>query len=334
MRPFSTTQMIPSVSQLIERKNKRGLRVESSKLATAGARTDQEDLERTLMFSLRDAFNRVLQGKSVLELARDNLHYYDKVVAVNRERYQAGDISKLDFQRVELQRVQFESDIANAEVNLRTAKIQLLALMNDRAAVDAFDVTGDFEYKDQSIPSEELRTAALAARPDLQSANTAIQKAQVDHKLAWANGSTDPTLGLEYAWIPQVNTAGFSVSIPLRIFDRNQGEKARTEIEITRSQRLRDSLVAGIYRDVDSAHAQLQSVLALLRPYRRKYLAESLQIRDLVSFSYSNGGASLLDFLDAQRSYRDTQLAYRNLIGSYLTAVAQLNLAVGKEVVQ
>ena len=112
------------------------------------------------------------------------------------------------------------------------------------------------------------------------------------------------------------------------------GEKARTEIEVTRSGRLRDNLIAGIYRDVDTAYSQLQSVLALLRPYKRKYLQQSLEIRDLVSFSYSNGGASLLEFLDAQRSYRDTQLAYRNLIGSYLAAVAQLNLAVGREEVQ
>ena len=333
-RPFSTSQIIPSVSQLFERRNKRELRVESSRLATAMVRSDQDDLERNLLFNLRDAFNRVLLGKSVVELARENLEYYENVIAVNRERYNAGDISKIDFQRVELQRVQFESDLAGAEVNLRTARIQLLALMNDRTAVDSFDVSGNFDYKEQVILLDEVRQVALATRPDLQSANTAIRKADADHRLAWANGSADPLLSLDYGLVSHVNTAGFSVNLPLRIFDRNQGEKARTEIDITRTQRLRDNVVAGIYRDVDSSYSQLQSVVALLRRYRQTYLEESRQIRELVSFSYSNGGASLLEFLDAQRSYRDTQLAYRNLIGSYLGAVAQLNLAVGREVGQ
>src|SRR5262249_12515196 len=200
--------------------------------------------------------------------------------------------------------------------------------------IDSFDIMGDFDYKEQVILLDDVRRAALATRPDLQSANTAVRKAKVDHKLAWANGSADPTVGFEYARNPQVNTTGFSMTIPLRIFDRNQGEKARTQIEITRAERLRDNIAAGIYRDVDSAYTQLQSVLRLLRPYKQKYLEESREIRDLVSFSYSKGGASLLEFLDAQRSYRDTQLAYRNLIGGYLTAVAQLNLAVGREEVQ
>src|SRR5262249_41231707 len=157
---------------LFERRNKRGLRVESSRLATTASRTDQQDLERTLLFNLRDAFDRVLQGKSVLELARANSQYYDNVIDLNAQRLQAGDISKLDFQRVELQRVQFESDLATAEVNLRTAKIQLLALLNDRAPVDSFDVSGDFDYKESIILLDEVRQAALAARPDLQSANT------------------------------------------------------------------------------------------------------------------------------------------------------------------
>jgi cobalt-zinc-cadmium efflux system outer membrane protein len=333
-RPFVTSQIIPAISQLIERRNKRGLRVESSRLATAVARTDQQDLERTLLFSLRDAFNRVLLGRSVVELARENLKYYDHVIAVNQERYKAGDISKIDFQRVELQKVQFQSDLANAEVNLRTAKIQLLALMNERSPLDSFDISGNFDYKEQLILPEEVRQAALATRPDLQSASTLVQKALTDHRLAWANGSTDPVVSIDYGLISKINTAGVGINFPLRIFDRNQGEKARTQIDITRTQRLRENLVAGIYRDVDSAYAQLQTVLSLLRPYKQTYLEESREVRDLVSFSFSNGGASLLEFLDAQRSYRDTQLAYRNLIGSYLSAVAQLNLAVGREVAQ
>lgn len=331
--PFQNAQITPVLSQLIERRNKRHLRVASARFATSAASTDLADQERQLVFNLRDAFNRILQGKSLLQLAQDNLAYYDKVIAVNRERYKAGDISQNDLMRVELQRVQFESDLVNAQVNLRTAKIGLLALMNEQRPVDSFDIRGDFSFKENILLLDELRQQALQSRPDLQSAATAIDKARNDHQLAWANGSTDPDISFEYQRTQADNTAGIGVNVPIRIFDRNQGEKARTSLEIRRSGQLRDNIVAGIYRDVDSAVASVQSVVSLLKPYRDRYLKQAESIRDSVSFAYSRGAASLLDFLDAQKSYRDTELNYRNLIGSYLSSANQLNLAVGREVI-
>ena len=128
------------------------------------------------------------------------------------------------------------------------------------------------------------------------------------------------------------NTLGFGVSIPLRIFDRNQGEKEKTEIEITRAERHRTAVETGILRDVDSAYATVLSVQELILPYRDRYIPQSADVRETVSFAYSRGGASLLDFLDAQKSYRDTQLAYQTLIASYLSALNQLSQAVGQEV--
>jgi outer membrane protein, heavy metal efflux system len=337
-RPFAGVLYTPGVSQLIERQNKRQLRVDSAQLATSTAGSDQKDLQRTMLFTVRTAFVNTQQAEALVELAQANLQSYDNVIAVNRTRFRAGDISELDFQRVELQRVQFESDLANARVNLRTAKIQLLALLNERTPVDDFDVAGDFEYKESIILLPELRQMAVANRPDLRSAQTAIEKARADHRLAIANGSTDPVVGGWYSRNPSFNnpyannTIGANVSIPIRIFDKNQGEKARTALEITRTQRLSEALLAGIYRDVDSAYAALESVRTLVRPYRNEYLQESSNIRDKVSFSYSHGGATLLEFLDAQKSYRDTQVAYIGLVGSYWSALAQLSLAVGQEV--
>ncbi|HZT30408.1 MAG TPA: TolC family protein [Bryobacteraceae bacterium] len=334
LQPFQNAQLTHTVTQLWERQHKRQLRVASAELATAVSAADAQDLERNLLFALRDAFIRVLQAKSIQQLAGDNLAYYDKVIEVNRQRYQAGDISRSDLERVELQRAQFQSDLINARVNLRTAKIQLLALMEDKRPVDRFDVTGDFDFRETILLPEELHRAAVDARPDLKSADTLIRKAEADNKLAWANGSTDPTIGVEYQRTGPDNTMGIDFAIPLRIFDRNQGEKARTALEIRRSQQIRQALVTSVFRDVDSAYAQLDSVRALLRPYRDQYLKQAADIRDTVSFAYARGGASLLDFLDAQKSYRDTELNYRNLIASYLSAANQLNLAVGREVIQ
>lgn len=334
-RPFENAQWTPTVSQLFERRHKRQLRVESAQLATAGASTDALDLERQLTFNLRDAFNRVLQYRSVLELAQANLTYYDQLIRVNRDRYTAGDIAQTDLERIELQRVQFESDLAGAQVNLRTAKIDLLALMNERErAVDTFDITGEFAFRETILIPQELHRAALDARPDLRSSATAIQKARVDNRLAWANGSADPIWGLEYQRTQPDNTAGVTLQIPLRIFDRNQGEKRRTSLEITRTEQVRDHLVTTAFHDIDAAYAAVDSTRSILRSYRDRYIPQAERVRETVSFAYRNGGASLLDFLDAQKSYRDTQLSYRNLIGSYLSAVNQLNLAVGQEVMQ
>jgi cobalt-zinc-cadmium efflux system outer membrane protein len=329
----NSAQWTPTVTQLIERQSKRHLRYQSAQLATEATQSEAQDLERTLIFDLRDAFIRLLAAKSVLQLAQDNLAYYDKVIDVNTERYKAGDVAKIDLQRVELQRAQFQSDYQTAQVSLQQAKLDLLNLMNEKTPAGQFDVFGEFDFHDAIPDLGELRNTALSARPDLQSAQTTAHKAEVDHKLAWANGSTDPTLGLEYQRTQNINTLGIDLQIPLRIFDRNQGEKQRTRIEIDRSQRLREALQSGVFHDVDSAHATLLSLLGLLSPYRDRYIPEADAVRETISFSYAHGGASLLEFLDAQREYRDTQLAYRNLVASYLAAVNQLNFAVGREVI-
>lgn len=333
-RPLGAAQSIAQVSQLIERRNKRGLRVESAKLATSISGTDLADLERQLLFALRDAFVRTLQSKSILELAEENLRAYDKVIDISRKRFDAGDMSRSDFDRIGLQRAQFESDLANAMVNLRTAKIQVLALLNDKTPVDNFELAGAFDFGDKILLPEELHQAALDARGDVRSATTAMKKAETDNRLAWANGSTDPIVGADYTRIGPDNTVGLALTIPLRIYDKNQGEKARTALEIRRTEQAREAILAGVNRDIDSAYAAVESVRTLLRPYRDRYLPQAERVRESVSYAYSKGGATLLDFLDAQKSYRDAQLTYRNLIATYLSAVNQLNLAVGREVLQ
>ena len=339
-RPFAGTFESPNISYLHERRHKRELRLESAKKETLITESNHADLERTLLFNLRGAFVSTLQAKATLQLAKDNLAYYDHVLQISRDRFNAGDIAQIDFDRLELQRVQYESDMQTAEVNLRTAKIQLLTLMNDRAPIEQFDVEGPFDFNDQLISRDEFRKIGLDTRPDLRTAVETVDKAQTDHKLAIANGSTDPTFDAWYTHNSStnnpfaINTVGVSISIPLRIFDRNQGEKLRTKLDITRNERLRDAAEAGVLSDVDSGYATLENNLILLRPYKAKYLPQSVRVRDTVAFAYQHGGASLLDFLNAQSEYRTVQLSYVNLVGSYLSAANQLNLAVGREVVQ
>jgi cobalt-zinc-cadmium efflux system outer membrane protein len=339
-RPFAGTFETPGVSYLHERQHKRELRLESAQKGTGIAISGQADLDRTLLFTLRMAFVQTLQEKAILDLAKENLSYYDHLLDVNRERYKAGAIAQVDLDRLELQRVQYESDLQTADVNLRTAKIQLLALLNDRTPVEQFDVTGPFDFSAQIAPLDDVRQTAVDTRPDLKAALQAIDKAQTDHKLAIANGSTDPTLSAWYTHNSSnnnpfgTNTAGVSVSFPLRIFDRNQGEKKRTELDIDRNEKVMEATRAQVFSDVDSAYATVNSTVTLLQPYKDRYLQQASRIRETIAFSYQHGAASLLDFLNAQADYRSVQVNYLNLVASYLNAAGQLNLAVGREVIQ
>jgi len=333
--PFAFFLAAGSVSQLWERQHKRGLRLESAQKETAIANSGQADLERTLLFNLRGAFIQTLQEKATLALAKENLTYYDHVLDVNRERYKAGGIAQVDLKRLELQRVQYLSDLQTAQVNLRIAKIQLLMFLNDQTPVEQFDVIGPFAFAEQLPPLNDVRQAALNTRPDLRAAVQSIDKAKTDHRLAVANGSTDPILGFDVGRNPPIDQyIGFSVSVPLRIFDRNQGEKRRTQLDIDRNDRLAAATRAQVFNDVDSAYATLNSTVILLKPYKDQYLEEASSVRDTIAFSYQHGAASLLDFLNAQADYRAVQANYLNLVASYLNAAGQLNLAVGREVIQ
>jgi cobalt-zinc-cadmium efflux system outer membrane protein len=334
-RPFSQLQPGLGVSYLYERLHKRDLRKESAEKATTIATSTQEDLHRTLTYTLRNAFVQTLQAKAVLALAKENLEYYDKLLEVNRVRFKAGDIAEVDLDRLELQRIQYLSDIQNATVSLRTAKITLLQMLNDRTPVDNFDITGPFDFTDKIDTLDNLHTIALATRPDLREAIETVDKARTDYKLAEANGSTDPTFGIDFGRQNGDPTyVGFSVGFPLRIFDRNQGEKLRTKLDITRTEHLRDAAEAQVFSDVNSAYVTMMGTLNLLQPYKAQYLARALKVRDTIAFSYQHGQASLLDFLNAQSDYRSIRLNYLNLVGSFLSAASQLNLAVGKEVIQ
>jgi outer membrane protein, heavy metal efflux system len=342
-RPFAGTQVSPSISYLHERDNKRELRRDQAKESTAVAEWTYLDQERNLTFTLRNAFVQTLQAKAVLQNAQENLAYWDRELEVFRTRFAAGDLAQVDLRRLVLERAQFESDYETAFVNLRTAKIQLLMLLNDRTPIEKFDVSGRFDFSPELRPLEEYRNMALETRPDLKVAVQNVELARVTYKLAVANGSADPTYSFWWTHNPSFNnpydynTIGASVSIPLRIFDHNQGQKALTKIDIGRNERLRDAAEAQVFNDVDSAYWTIVQNVNLLKPYtagENAYLPLAMDIRDAEAFSYQNGGASLLDFLDAEKAYRDTRLAYVNLIGSYLTAAAQMNMAAGREVFQ
>jgi cobalt-zinc-cadmium efflux system outer membrane protein len=338
-QPTKGTFLVPNFSYLHERDHKRELRLESAKEGTQITVSQHEDLTRNMLFTLRSAFVETLEAKAVLDLAKADMEYYDKIIDISKAMYADGDLAQIDLDRIELLRVQYETEIQTAIVNLRTAKIALLQLLDDRTPVDQFDVSGPFDFSSELKPLTDFEQAALDARPDLRAAIQGIEQAKTNHKLAIANGSTDPTYSAWYTWNSSNNnpngqqTLGLGVEVPLRIFDKNQGEKQRTLIDIDRNQQLTDAARAQVFSDVDSAYEQVRSNVALLEPYKAQYRDQATRVRDTVTYAYQHGGASLMDFLNAQSDYRVVQLAYLELVGAYLTAAGQLNLAVGREVI-
>lgn len=339
-QPVKGTDLSPNLSYLHERRGKRELRLESAQQGTQIAASQHADLERNLIFNLRSQFVATLQAKAVLALTKEELDYYDYIIKISRDRLRVGDLAQIDFDRIELQRVQYESDLETAVVNLRQAKIILLQLLDDKTPVEQFDIKGNFDYIDELQPVEAFQQIALANRPDLRASYQSVNQAYTNHRLAVANGSTDPTYSAWYTWNSSNNnpnslqTLGLSVSIPLRIFDKNQGEKARTLLDIAKNQRQEDMANAQVFSDVDSAYVQVDSTLRLLRPYKSKYVDQATRVRDTVTYAYFHGGAALMDLLNAQSDFRNVELAYLQLIGTYLTAAGQLNMAVGREAIQ
>jgi cobalt-zinc-cadmium efflux system outer membrane protein len=334
-RPLAGVLESGTISYLYERQHKRDLRLLSAQKATKIAQSAHADLERNLLFTLRNAFVQALQAKAFFEIAKENLDYWNKEIDINTDRFRAGDLAKVDLSRIVLQRAQYQADYVNSQVNLRTAKIALLMLLNDRTPVEKFDIAGPYDFQPQLAALEDFRQIAMDARPDLKEAVEAVDKAKTDNKLAIANGTSDPTWGFDIGRNPPLPSyIGFSVELPLRIFDKNQGEKLRTKLDIDRADKSRMAAEAQVLSDVDTAHATVASTIELLKPYKQEYLPQATEVREIVTFAYQRGGASLIDFLDAQKEYRDIKLNYVNLVGSYLAAASQLNLAVGREVIQ
>ena len=335
-RPLGYAFPLLSFSYLHERQHKRELRLESAQKATGIARSQQADLESTLLFSLRSAFVQTAAGQAGARAGQGQPRVLRRELAISRARFKAGDIAHVDLDRLELQRVQYESDFETASGESAHRQDQLLTLLNDRTPADKFDVTGPFDFGSHIEPLEAFHTIALDARPDLKAAVQAIDKAQ-DRLQTGCGQRLDairPSVWTLAITRRSMCMPGSSMNIPLRIFDRNQGEKERTRLDITHAQRLHDAALAQVFSDVDSAYVALVSASNLLRTYKEKYLATSTRVRDTVSYSYLHGAAALVDFLDAQRDYRAVQVAYLNLTGAYLTAVGKPNLAVGREAIE
>jgi len=322
-------QYTVNVGQPIELGGKRQRRIDSARAATQVAKYQLDDARRLVVLQVKSAFAGALIAREQLGLAEANLKTLDDTERIQRLRAQKGDISELELFRIEVQRFTFARDAADARQALTAAKIALRTAAGAVNIPEDFEVAGELDFKDVSLDRAVLVQRALDNRPDLRAAEADRQRARADHRLARANAWWDLTPQLEYQRIGPDDTIGFGFSFPLRIFDRNQGEIARTEAEITRVDAVREAaalqVLAALETDRQAALTQRDRVLSL----RDVYLPKATQARDTVEYAYRRGGQSLLDFLDAQRSYRETALAHLQALGAYLSAVYQLEADTG-----
>jgi len=325
----SQTQYTLSVGQPIELGGKRQRRIDSARAATRVTGHELDDVRRQIIFQVKKSFTDALAARESLTLAEQNLQALDELEKIQRFRAERGDISELELLRIQVQRFAFERDAADARQALKAARIALRAAVGPDRIAEEFDLVGDLAFKDVAPTQIDLYRRALANRPDLRAAEAAREKAKADIRLARANAWWDVTPQIEYQRIGPDNTIGFGVSLPIRIFDRNQGEIARTRAEAKRVEAAREAVAIQALSEVDTALAALGTEREKLTVLRDTYLPKARQARDTVEFAYRRGGVSLLDYLDAQRTYRDTAAEYVRSLGSYWTFFYQLETAVG-----
>jgi len=317
------------VGQPIELAGKRGRRLDSARAAIRVSEWELADVRRVVIAQVKKAFTDVLVAQATLTLAQENLRALDEVERIQRFRAERGDISELELTRIQVQRFAFERDAADARQAIEAAKIALRALAAPDGLPTTYDVVGDVEFRDRPVAREELYRLTIANRPDVRAAEASRDKARADVDLARANAWADVTPQVEYQRIGNANTFGAGVSMPIRIFDRNQGEIARTRAEVARTDALQQAVGIQALAEVDPALTALTVSRDKVVLLRDTYLPKAQRARDTVEFAYRRGGVSLLDFLDAQRTYRETSLEYVRTVGAYWTAVYQLEAAVG-----
>jgi len=320
------------VSRLFERGQKRRGRLDSAKSTTEQTADQYHDQERQTILAVKQSFVGMLLAKAALKLAQDNLNDFKHELDISNERYKAGDIGKIDYERLDLQLAQFETDETNAQQNMVQASYLLQGLLGIEKPTDQFDIAGDIVPPVLTTTLPELEQKALAARPDYQAAQAAVRVADANVKLAYANGTTDPTLEGEYDRSGTYNSAGFSINIPIRIFDRNQGNK-ETSKYLAQSSRFGEIAARNqVFTDVDEAWVNYTISKTLAERYHGHYLDESKDVLSIAQFAYEHGGIALIDYLSAIQGNRTTTLNALNAYAQTWLAIHQLSYASATEV--
>lgn len=331
---LGTQAYTQALSYTVERGGKREKRVVVAKDNTDAAAQTVSDNERTLRFQVAQAFINLVLAKSVLQFAKEDLANFTNVVDLNRARLTAGDLAEGDYLKLSLQKLQFEQDVSTSDLAVVQARATLRQLLGYESVAENFDVTGTLEHKKQLLILVDLNRQALENRPDLQAAKTNVKLANDTVSLAFGNRAKDWTFSGDYTNQGATNGIGASFSIDLPIHDRNQGEIARSQAAVKQAAESQSSTEVTVRTDVVNAYYGFKTSDEVVGLYEGGYLNQATQSRDISNYAYQRGAATILDVLDAERSYRSTQLAYRQALAAYMIAGEQVNQVVGTQVIR
>jgi cobalt-zinc-cadmium efflux system outer membrane protein len=317
------------ISYLFERGKKRQHRLQAARDLTAQTRSLVADNERSLAFSVATLFINVELAESTLELAMQDLKSFQNTVDIGEARYKAGDIGEGDLLKIKLQMLQFQTDVSAAQLARVQGLSDLRQLLGYESITPDYDVAGLFDYQPVHGNVDDFQARALQNRPDLRAAQQGVTAATSQRALQQAIGKRDITGEINYTHIGYLNDVSLFGQMQMPIFDRNQGEIARAGFAITQAQEQERFANGQVLTDVRDAYENLRTNDQIVGLYRSGYLDQAQQSRDISEYAYRHGAASLLDFLDAERSYRAAQLAYRQALASYLLGLEQLREAVG-----
>ena len=323
------TEFDVGFSYTFERGHKRQARIQAARDQTAQTRSQVSDTERGLTANVSQQFISVLLAKANLQLANTDLESFQKTVDLSQESFRAGATSEADLLKIKLQLLQFQMDVSAARLSIVQALSSLRQLVGFEAVPADYDVTGELAYTPLGLNQEDLQLRAMKLRPDLMAAQQGVTAAQSQYQLQKANGKRNLTTTFDYTHVADVNSAGFTMNIEIPIFDRNQGEIARTHYAIGQAQETASEASEQVMTDVANAYQAVQTSAQVVQLYTSGYLKQAEDSRDISEYAYKRGAASLLDFLDAERSYRSTQLAYRQALATYMASLETLRQAVG-----
>jgi cobalt-zinc-cadmium efflux system outer membrane protein len=317
------------VGYTFERGHKRQRRISAARDQTAVTQSQVADAERTIVFNVSQQFVNALLAKANVELATQDLESFQQTVNIGQLQYKAGQISEGDFLKIQIQLLQFQNDQSQAELSQLQALAALRQLVGYDSVTPDYQVIGDLQYQPVALGLPDLQAKALANRPDLRAAQQGVTAARSQYELAQANGKRDLNSTFQYSHVAGLNTGDLLFTMEIPIFDRNQGEIARTRYAITQFDETAREAEETVLTDVRNAYESLQTNGKIIELYQKGYLKQSQDSRDISAYAYQRGAASLLDFLDAERSYRATQLAYRQSLAAYMVSLEQLRQAVG-----
>jgi cobalt-zinc-cadmium efflux system outer membrane protein len=325
----ASTEGDMGLSYLIERGKKRARRLQAARDATAVTRSQVADNERGIAFQVGSLFVNAQLAQSTLELAQMDLKSFRETVAISEIQFKDGGMSENDYLKIKLQLLQFETDVQQALLNKAQALSDLRQQLGYESVPATYDIAGEFEYRPLVVTLEELQAKALQNRPDLRAAVLGVTAANSQYALAKANGKQDPTISGNYSHANGISGVTWSFSIPLAIFDRNQGNIAQTRIAIRQAEEQQKGASGQVLTDVKDAYEGLQEAAQIAQLLKFTYVDMAQKSRDISEYAYRRGALALLDFLDAERTYRQTELAYRQAVAAYLAALEQVRQAVG-----